>query len=512
MTAGWSRQACRGLLCAAALAAGAAATAAGSRRVEPFRGRHQGGIVTPQQTDTYFAAFDLVTASREEVIALLRRWTAAAARMSQGRTAGPLGQDPGVPAGDTLDVLGLPPSRLTLTFGFGAGLFVKDGVDRYGLAARRPEALVDLPAFAGDQLVAGSTGGDLSVQACADEPQVAFHAVRQLARLAEGVAQLRWVQAGHFGDFGRGATGRNLMGFLDGTGNPAVGDARLMDRFVWVGSEGPGWMRGGSYVVARRSRIALEHWDRMNVAFQEQTFGRRKRTGAPLGGRREKDPVRLDATDGDGNPVIAENAHVRLGNRDRNGGMQILRRSYNYNDGLDFTAERWPPWRQGLEYDAGLLFICYQRDPRTGFIPMFQQMAKLDLLNQFVTGTGGALFACPGGVARGEFIGQRLFEPPVAGAAPAMLAEDPVAGVEVTLQDHRFVPAEIHVKAGKPTFLTVTNRDATPEEFELLQLAIEKVIPGGGQGKVRLRPLGPGRYPFRGEFHQDTAQGAVIAE
>jgi deferrochelatase/peroxidase EfeB len=77
---------------------------------------------------------------------------------------------------------------------------------------------------------------------------------------------------------------------------------------------------------------------------------------------------------------------------------------------VNFTAERWPPWRQGLEYDAGLFFVCYQRDPRTSFIKIFDRMSKYDMLNQFVTHTGGGLFACPGGAAPGEFIGQRLFE------------------------------------------------------------------------------------------------------
>jgi deferrochelatase/peroxidase EfeB len=401
-----------GLRVVTALLLWGGAVAAGAKpATEPVWGAHQGGIVTPGQTNTYFASFDLVTARRGELVALLRRWTAAAARMSAGQTAGPLGGDPQLPAADTGDVLGLPPSRLTLTFGFGAGLFTKDGQDRYGLAARRPEGLVAMPAFPGDQLVAESTGGDLSVQACADDPQVAFHAVRQLARLAEAVAQLRWVQAGYFGDFGSHVTGRNLMGFLDGTGNPDTTDAPLMDRFVWVGAEGPAWMRGGSYLVVRRSRIALEHWDRMSVAFQEETFGRQKGSGAPLGQRRERDPVLLAAADAEGNPVIPENSHVRLSNRDSNQGMQILRRSYNYNDGLNIVAERWPPWHRGLEYDAGLLFVCYQRDPRTGFIRMFEPMSKLDKMNQFVTTTGSALFACPGGAAEGEYIGQRLFEP-----------------------------------------------------------------------------------------------------
>jgi deferrochelatase/peroxidase EfeB len=377
---------------------------------EPFWGKHQGGIITPLQSHTYFAAFDLVSTKRDDVIKMLRGWTAAAARMSSGQTAEPLAQDLAVPGSDSGEALGLPSARLTVTFGFGAGLFIKDGHDRYGLAARRPDALVDMPRFNGDQLIEARTGGDLLVQACADDPQVAFHAVRQLARLAEDVAQVRWVQSGFLANFVAKETPRNLMGFKDGTSNPAVNDPQAMGKFVWVGDEGPSWMRGGSYVVVRRIRMALEHWDRMKVDFQEQTVGRCKYSGAPLGRKNEFDAVDLDATDKDGNPVIPENAHVRLANAASNEGAQILRRPYSYNDGADFTTERWPPWRQGMEYDAGLLFLCYQRDPRTGFIKIFDNMSKLDMMNQFVTHTGGGLFACARGVTEGEFIGQGLFE------------------------------------------------------------------------------------------------------
>ncbi|HEY3913384.1 MAG TPA: iron uptake transporter deferrochelatase/peroxidase subunit [Verrucomicrobiae bacterium] len=377
---------------------------------EPFWGVHQGGILTPAQGHTYFAAFDLVGNQRDDVVQLLKDWTAASARMTKGEPAAPLGEDTSVPAADSGDVLGLPPSRLTLTFGFGAGMFVKDGKARYGLASRRPAALVDMPKFTGDQLVESRTGGDISVQACADDPQVAFHAVRQLARLAYDVAQIRWVQTGFVPNFGTPETHRNLMGFKDGTNNPSTKDARTMEKFVWVGDEGPDWMRDGSYLVVRRIRIALEHWDRMNLAFQEQTVGRQKYSGAPIGGTKEFDKPDLDATDKDGNPVIAENSHVRLASAANNDGAQILRRPYSYNDGANVTAERWPPWRQEMEFDAGLFFVAYQRDPRTGFIKIFEKMAKFDMMNQFVTHVGGGLFACPGGVTEGRFIGQRLFE------------------------------------------------------------------------------------------------------
>ena len=385
-------------------------TVAGKDLVEPFYGGHQGGIITPLQRHTSFATFDLVTDDRDDIVRMLQDWTAAAARMSAGQTAAPLGQDDSVPAPDSADALGLPPARLTITFGFGPGLFIKDGKDRYGLAAKRPAALIDLPTFTGDQLQAPRTGGDLSVQACSDDPQVAFHAIRQLNRLAYDVAQLRWVQTGFTPHTPGKETPRNLMGFKDGTQNPSVSDAKTMNEYIWVADDGPDWMQGGSYVVARRIRIALEHWDRMTLGFQEQTVGRHKYSGAALGKKNEFDKADYDATDSDGNPVIPENSHIRLGAAEKNGGAQILRRPYSYYDGANVTAERWPPWRDEMEFDAGLFFICYQSDPRTGFVKIFEKMAKFDMMNQFVTHTGGGLFACPGGITEGGYIGQRLFE------------------------------------------------------------------------------------------------------
>ena len=192
--------------------------------------------------------------------------------------------------------------------------------------------------------------------------------------------------------------------------NPSVSDSKTMDNVVWVGNEGPDWMRGGSYVVVRRIRIALEHWDRMKLMFQEQTIGRHKYSGAPLGKTNEFDKADYDAEDAGGNPVIPENAHIRLAAAVNNDGAQILRRPYSYNDGANVTAERWPPWRDEMEFDAGLFFVCYQRDPRTGFIKLFEKMSKFDMMNQFVTHVGSGLFACPGGVKTGEFIGQQLFK------------------------------------------------------------------------------------------------------
>ncbi|HZT20194.1 MAG TPA: cupredoxin domain-containing protein [Dongiaceae bacterium] len=95
-------------------------------------------------------------------------------------------------------------------------------------------------------------------------------------------------------------------------------------------------------------------------------------------------------------------------------------------------------------------------------------------------------------------------------AVPAR-AEDALV-FNITIKEHKFEPAEVRVPAGKPIILVVKNADATAEEFESHALKVEKVIPGGQQGTVRLRPLAAGSYAFVGEFHEDTAKGAVIAE
>ncbi|MFM0648897.1 Dyp-type peroxidase [Paraburkholderia bryophila] len=430
----------------AALARTPAHSADPQLAVEPFYGLHQGGVVTAQQSHTYVAALDLTTEKRDDVIALLRAWTDAAARLTQGNTAAPLSttstakaaqadgmventansasngksgaKDDGSAyspvnakaAPDSGDVLGLGPCGLTITFGFGPGLFTKDGKDRYGLAARRPAALVDLPRFNGDQLIEQKTGGDLFIQACANDQQVAFHAVRQLARLAYGTAAMRWGQAG-FLSGPRGQTPRNLMGFKDGTNNPSTAKPQLMNEFVWAGATADApWMEGGTYTVVRRIRITLEHWDNTEVDFQEQVFGRHKYSGAPIGKKSEFDAVDLKEEDKDGNPVIPENSHVRLSNQASNNGAQILRRSYSYNDSTDFYIERWPPWRQETEYDAGLIFVAHQSDPRKGFIPINDRLAKFDMMNQFTTHVGSAVFAVPPGAKPGSYIGAGLFE------------------------------------------------------------------------------------------------------
>ena len=329
-----------------AAAAGGVALVArdeGTEPVVPFHGEHQAGIVTPAQDRLHFAAFDVTTEDRAELVALLERWTAAAAAMTAGQPVGDGEETPyNAPPRDTGEAGGLSAARLSLTFGFGPGLFRDgDGRDRFGLADRRPRALERLPHFPADQLDPARSDGDLCVQACADDPQVAVHAIRNLARLAFGTAAIRWSQLG----FGRTsstsraqATPRNLFGFKDGTANLKSEDAGEVARHVWVApgdDPGAGWLAGGSYLVARRISMSIETWDRTSLSEQEALVGRDRREGAPLSGGHEHTDPDFTARGADGSPAIAMDAHVRLAHPEQNGGVRMLRRGYNFTDGTD---------------------------------------------------------------------------------------------------------------------------------------------------------------------------------
>jgi deferrochelatase/peroxidase EfeB len=373
----------------------------------PFTGRHQAGIVTPAQDRLHFVAFDVTTDSRDELVEVLKAWTAAARRMTAGRDAGPVGAVDGeqyAPPDDTGEAIGLPASGLTLTIGFGPTLFTTaDGTDRFGLAARRPRPLVELPSFPGDQLDPARSGGDLCIQACANDPQVAVHAVRNLVRLGAGVVSVRWSQLG-FGRTSSTSTGqatpRNLFGFKDGTNNLKVENDAALDRFVWVGDgdDGADWLAGGSYLVTRRIRMLVEPWDTSTLHEQEQTIGRAKGTGAPLGQRAEFDPVDF-AKEVDGQAAVPPTSHVFLANP-TNARTAILRRGYSFVDGSDGLGR----------LDAGLFFIAYQRDPETGFVQV-QRNLRLDAMNEYIRHTSSAVFACPPGV-RGDddWWGRALFD------------------------------------------------------------------------------------------------------
>ncbi|MGW7541172.1 iron uptake transporter deferrochelatase/peroxidase subunit [Streptomyces sp. NPDC054770] len=401
-----------GLALGAAVAGGAVAMAEAGDDVDPvaadtgaavpFHGAHQAGIATPVQDRLHFAAFDVKTDDRAEFVQLLKDWTAAARRMTAGKAVGEgaYGGLAEAPPDDTGEALGLKPSRLTLTIGFGPSLF-----EKFGLDGQRPAALVELPAFPGDNLDSSRTGGDLCVQACADDPQVAVHAIRNLARIGFGKVAIRWSQLG----FGKTSsttpdaqTPRNLMGFKDGTRNIAGTETDRLKKFVWAGEgdgDGTAWMSGGSYLVARRIRMNIETWDRTSLQEQEDVFGRDKGEGAPVGKAKEHDAPFLKA--------MKPDAHVRLAHPDSNGGITILRRGYSFTDGTDGLGR----------LDAGLFFLAYMRDVRKGFIPLQRKLSASDALNEYIQHVGSAVFAVPPGVRdKDDWWGRTLFSASSEGA------------------------------------------------------------------------------------------------
>ncbi|WP_290851691.1 iron uptake transporter deferrochelatase/peroxidase subunit [Gordonia sp. (in: high G+C Gram-positive bacteria)] len=394
-------------------AAVAGATGPEPDRIVAFRGDHQAGIVTEAQDRLHFAAFDVITDSRDELIAMLKRWTAAAERLTRGQETEPdgaLGLGEYHPPSDTGEALGLSPAHLTLTIGFGPGLFGPSASDperkdRFGIAHRKPSALADLPAFAQEKIEPSRSFGDICIQACADDPQVAVHAVRNLARMGVGVVSVRWSQLG----FGRTSattrsqdTPRNMFGFKDGTANVRAEDTDTLDDWVWVGPEdnppAAQWMTGGTYLVARRIRMDIEPWDRANLLEQENIVGRTKGEGAPLGKDSEFDEPDFQITSY-GSPIIPATSHVRLAHPDQNNGAQLLRRGYNFADGSDGFGH----------LDAGLFFIAFNRDTFKQFVPIQHQLSRKDAMTEYLIPNGSANFAIPPGLKPGEWWGQHLF-------------------------------------------------------------------------------------------------------
>ena len=367
------------------------------RRSYPFYGQvHQGGIATQPQRYCVFMSFSLADgAGRSDLQALLARWSAAVAVLQQGNPVGTVQPQVEVqPPTDTGEAYGLSPASLTVTIGLGPSVFG----DRFGLAARRPAVFTDLPALNGDNLDPRLHGGDLSVQACADDPQVCYHATRNLTRLGRNIVSPFWQVLG----FGRASAGpgqltpRNLMGFKDGTRN-VTSDAEYA-RFVWVDNSDQPWMNGGTYQVVRKIRMLLETWDVDRIGNQQKIFGRTKEEGAPLSGKAEFDTPNFSAKGADGNPLIDPLSHVGLAARENNDGIMIRRRPYNYTDGLDPNGQ----------LNAGLLFISYQKDPQD-FIRLQNRLGANDLLNEYIRHIGSAIFAVPPAPAEGHYIGQTLF-------------------------------------------------------------------------------------------------------
>ena len=345
-----------------------------------FYGKHQAGITTPMQKNIYFVVLDLRTTDKNELIQLFKDWTDYSQKLVNGELVKKDGSNALLPPSDTGETVGLNPYRLTLTFGVSASFLTKLGLEK-----KRPKLFRDLPAFPKEQLREQYTGGDIVIQACADDEQVAFHAVRNLIRKGRNKVTMKWSQSGFAAIGDRMETPRNLFGFKDGTAN--VTTEKDFDKVVWADSND--WMKNGSYMAVRRIIMHLETWDRTNLKEQENTFGRYKESGAPFGKQNEFDEVDLS--------LLPVDSHVRLA---KEVDLPILRRSYSYSDGIDPKTG---------QFDAGLLFIAFQKDPDR-FVKIQTNLGADDKMNEYVTHIGSGLFACFGGVKEGGYIGQDLFE------------------------------------------------------------------------------------------------------
>ena len=401
--AGFSR---RQVLTTGAAALGGAAAGAGLTRALPgraseaerlhgtqtvaFRGEHQAGVATPPQAFAAVVALDLRDGvDREALVRLMRIWTDDIERLTQGREG----------LADTEPELAHVPARLSVTVGVGPGVFTAAGLESV-----RPSWLAPLPDFTVDRLQDRWNGGDLVLQVCADDEVTVAHAVRLLTKEARTFVTVRWTQRGFrraHGSTEPGASTRNLMGQVDGTSNPdPTRDAPL----IWVGDESaarfgaqPAWLTGGTAMVVRRIAMQLDTWDELDRSGREEAVGRRLSDGAPLTGSKESDEPDLEATNDLGLEVIAPFAHIRRARSDDDD-QRFLRRPYNYD--VEPTGDALS--------DSGLIFITFQADVDAQFVPIQRRLDELDLLNEWTSPIGSAVFAVLPGCREGEYLGQSL--------------------------------------------------------------------------------------------------------
>ena len=357
----------------------------------PFDGPHQAGILTPAPDQATWVALDSIVPDRSTLMQTLQSITQQARQLSQGEGIGLQEIEDPPPDSGVLGPVNSPDS-LTVTVAFGHTLFDS----RYGLRALRPKRLIEMPTFNNDRIDPARAGGDILLQVCAGQRDTVVHTVRELLRTVAGKLVVRWTLDG-FQAAQRGPTQRsskrNLFAFRDGTANPEVTNAELMNRLVWVqsGARGePSWTTGGTYIVARAIRMHVEFWDRVGMLEQEQMIGRDRVTGAPLGGKGEYEDPRYDLDPkGDRIPL---DAHIRLANprTDATAQQRILRRGYNYHRGIDEAGN----------LDQGLMFVAFNQDPKRQFATIQNRLSAEPMVD-YITPVGGGYFFAPRG-ARGQ--------------------------------------------------------------------------------------------------------------
>jgi deferrochelatase/peroxidase EfeB len=364
-----------------------------------FDGVHQTGILTPAANFSAFVALDSICGGRAELMTALQTISSRARELTRGG-AYPVDEYDAPPADSGTLGSVIAPDGLTVTIAFGASMF--DG--RYGLGPRKPGHLTEMTAFPHDNLDPVRTGGDVLLQIAAGHQDTVEHTVRELVKLVRGELVPRWTVAGSTGAQ-RGpsphSSKRNHFGFRDGTSNPDVTDPAVMDRLVWAekGGAEPAWTADGTYQVVRAIRMHVEFWDRVGLHEQEEMIGRKRDSGAPLGGEGEYENPRFDL-DPEGER-IALDAHIRLANprEPKTIDQRILRRAWNYSEGFDADGQ----------LNVGLLFVAFNQDIQRQFAAIQERLNEEPMVD-YITPEGGGYFFAPAAARHSsDWVGSGLF-------------------------------------------------------------------------------------------------------
>ncbi|WP_413482884.1 iron uptake transporter deferrochelatase/peroxidase subunit [Morganella psychrotolerans] len=362
----------------------------------PYLGKHQAGVITPEQKEAIFLSLNLTVKTRDEVDGVFKRLTACIADLTRNRKAGKTAGDRMPPAESGILGTYITADELTVTVSLGHSLFD----DRFGFSHVKPQNFVEMTAFPNDRLDPDWCGGDILLQFCANSRETVIYALREVLRRLSGSVAPLWKIDGFLParDIECRTTPVNLFGFKDGTGNGDAGDAALMDDLVWITKPEPSWIENGSYQAVRLIRFELEFWDRTPLEDQENDFGRHKATGAPMGKASEHDDPEFQR-DPHGDRVLFDSHMRRAEPRTTERHVSKLRRrSYSYSLGLTPSGQ----------LDMGLIFISFQNDLKKGFIST-QKRLNGEPLERYIKPFGGGYYLVLPGISSAQnYIGESL--------------------------------------------------------------------------------------------------------